>query len=304
MQPLRKILAVIDPTTKVHRAFNCAAELAGKTGAKIDAFLCDFDPALSGNVFFDSKGMEKARDDFLRRRQAMIETLVKPATEKGIEVDIDVVWGKRYDEAIIDKARASHAQLVVKETEYHGRLRRALFSSSDWTLIRECPVPVLLTRQKQWRKRPVIIAAVDPMHIADKTNSLDEKILDTADDIASITTGELHIAHWYEPQADIPVEVSVPVEFLSSEELRAVHEKAIAAFLDDRVFPSERLHLVQGPDISVLPALVKRLDAQLVVMGALARGRLERAIIGSTAERVLDKLGCDILIIKPDGFND
>ena len=38
-------------------------------------------------------------------------------------------------------------------------------------------------------------------------------------------------------------------------------------------------------------------------MGAVSRGRLERAIIGSTAEKVLDHLPCDVLIIKPADFS-
>ena len=38
----------------------------------------------------------------------------------------------------------------------------------------------------------------------------------------------------------------------------------------------------------------------LVVMGALARWSLKRAVIGSTAERVLDSLPCDVLIVRPE----
>jgi universal stress protein family protein len=35
---------------------------------------------------------------------------------------------------------------------------------------------------------------------------------------------------------------------------------------------------------------------------AVSRSALARLFIGSTAERVLDKLGCDVLIVKPRGF--
>ena len=38
------------------------------------------------------------------------------------------------------------------------------------------------------------------------------------------------------------------------------------------------------------------------VMGAVSRSALARLFIGSTAERVLDKLSCDTLIVKPRGF--
>jgi len=37
-------------------------------------------------------------------------------------------------------------------------------------------------------------------------------------------------------------------------------------------------------------------------MGAVSRSALARLLIGNTAERVLDKLSCDVLIVKPRGF--
>jgi universal stress protein E len=37
-----------------------------------------------------------------------------------------------------------------------------------------------------------------------------------------------------------------------------------------------------------------------VVIGAVSRSRLDRVLIGNTAERVLDKLECDVLVVKPD----
>ena len=35
-------------------------------------------------------------------------------------------------------------------------------------------------------------------------------------------------------------------------------------------------------------------------MGAVSRSRMDRILIGNTAEKVLDKLECDVLVIKPD----
>jgi universal stress protein E len=35
----------------------------------------------------------------------------------------------------------------------------------------------------------------------------------------------------------------------------------------------------------------------------VSRRGLDRVFLGSTAERVLDRLPCDLLIIKPEGFS-
>jgi universal stress protein E len=37
-------------------------------------------------------------------------------------------------------------------------------------------------------------------------------------------------------------------------------------------------------------------------MGAVSRSALKRLFIGNAAERVLDRLDCDVLIVKPRGF--
>ncbi len=42
--------------------------------------------------------------------------------------------------------------------------------------------------------------------------------------------------------------------------------------------------------------------ADIVVMGAIARSALKRVFIGSTAERVLETLPCDVLVVKPPDF--
>jgi universal stress protein E len=49
--------------------------------------------------------------------------------------------------------------------------------------------------------------------------------------------------------------------------------------------------------------MANKFNADVVVMGAVARNRLKRIFIGATAERVLEHLPCDLLIIKPDWFH-
>jgi hypothetical protein len=37
-------------------------------------------------------------------------------------------------------------------------------------------------------------------------------------------------------------------------------------------------------------------------MGAVSRSALKRLFIGSTAEKVIDALTCDVCVVKPPGF--
>jgi universal stress protein E len=49
-----------------------------------------------------------------------------------------------------------------------------------------------------------------------------------------------------------------------------------------------------------LPRLTEESGTNIVAMGAISRSRLDRILIGNTAEKLLDELACDVLIIKPD----
>jgi universal stress protein E len=60
----------------------------------------------------------------------------------------------------------------------------------------------------------------------------------------------------------------------------------------------DRTHQLPGAARDVLPFFARDRQADLVVIGAVARWSLRRAVIGGTAERVLDHLPCDILIVR------
>ncbi|OOK86569.1 universal stress protein, partial [Pseudomonas aeruginosa] len=46
-------------------------------------------------------------------------------------------------------------------------------------------------------------------------------------------------------------------------------------------------------------SFVRANDIDLLLMGAVARGHLDNALIGQTAERVLEEVECDLLVLKP-----
>jgi universal stress protein E len=77
------------------------------------------------------------------------------------------------------------------------------------------------------------------------------------------------------------------------------HKAAMARFLDKHPVLAGRSHLYAGFAHDCLQTAAQEHAADFVVMGAVARRGLKRLFIGSTAERVLDRLPCDLVIIKP-----
>ena len=58
----------------------------------------------------------------------------------------------------------------------------------------------------------------------------------------------------------------------------------------------------EGLAEDVINDVATEIDAELVVLGTIGRTGLSAAIIGNTAEHVIDRLNCDVLAIKPVGY--
>jgi nucleotide-binding universal stress UspA family protein len=66
----------------------------------------------------------------------------------------------------------------------------------------------------------------------------------------------------------------------------------------------EHLHIEEGPADVLIPFMAHKLQAAVTVIGTVARTGLSGALIGNTAEVVLDALESDVLVLKPQEVED
>jgi universal stress protein E len=199
MQPIRHILVIVDPAAALRPCVAKAARLARATGATLELFVCDHAAELFSNRF--------GRDDVLQlavaRRRAELDTLLRelaePLRTAGMKVQTDMAFQEPLHLGVVSKALACGADLVVKDTHYHAAAQRALFTNTDWHLIRECPVPLLLTKPSSWSSRIRIAAALDPAHVDDKPAALDRSLLDATEQLAAALQGAAFAVHAFDP---------------------------------------------------------------------------------------------------------
>jgi universal stress protein E len=84
--------------------------------------------------------------------------------------------------------------------------------------------------------------------------------------------------------------------------MRVQHTEAVERLRKQHQVPPERTHVHQGSTRQLLLALTEQLRADAVVMGAVSRSGLKGLFLGNTAEDVLDRLHCDLIIVKPEAF--
>jgi len=309
MHPIRRILvAVKDPAARALPAVNKAAQIAKGLDAQLTLFHDIATPLYAEALQNRDTDIKSWQLELQTARREQLEKLALRIRKHGVNVDVAADWDFPPYEAIIRKAQRIGADLLVVEN-HHGTGRhpaRWLLSYTDWELLRLCPIPVLLVKNRRMYHRPRVLAAIDPRHAFAKPANLDRQILRAGAQLVHALHGELHALHVYFPA--LPVAPGMPdaplADFAVGQEALAQRaRRGLARAVDGfDVRPSHR-HLVEGRANDAIPRTAKRERCAIVAMGVVSRSGLKRFFIGNTAEFVMDAVTADILVVKPADFD-
>jgi universal stress protein E len=281
-----------------------AAQLARAFGAQIELFHDIATPVLNealGTPGYTLGSIKRAARD---AALAGLERLAAPWRQRGVAVETCTVWDYPPAEAIVRRALATATDLIVVARHERHRLP-ALLGLTDWELLRQSPVPVLLVKREEPYRRPRVLAALDPEHAFAKTSGLDQRILEAAAALSGALRGSLAALHAYQP-LPLPPPPGVLLDNRIPERMRKAAERvARSSFehaLEGTAVRGTRRHVVEGSPAVVIPSTARKLRSAIVVMGAVSRSGLKRLFIGNTAEKVMDALSCDLLVVKPPHF--
>lgn len=309
MAKKHSILVVIDPTSEEQPALSKAAEFAKHIDADLELLTCIFDPDMAHVEWVTGDSLKHLRTAVIDEQFEKLEQLAAPLRSAGRTVTIKVSWDKPLHEAIVREALSVEPDFVVKDTHHHSVLSRALFTNTDWHLIRECPFPLWLVKPTPTPDHATIMAAVDPTHEHDQSAALDRRIIQTAQLFGAMLADRVELVHVFEPKpamitggfpASAPPAPAVEPGML--EQAREMHVDALDTLAADGGFPPEQVHFREGHLIRMLPEAAGELHASIVVMGAIARSRIQQTIVGNTAEFTLEHFPCDVLVVKPEEF--
>jgi universal stress protein E len=306
MGPVRRILVAIkDYEAKTTPALVKGAQLARALGARMELF-----HGISAPLYVDGYGtfsveLPHVEQTMRARILAKLEKMAEKLRADGIKVTVAAEWDFPVYEAVVRRANQIQADLIVAD-QHAGRHRVAgLLHLTDWELLRLSPVPVLLVKTPGAYRHPVVLAAVDPGHTFSKPAKLDRRILAASSTLARALHGTQHVLHAYAPfpfMADPQTMISQEsVDRLQSEATEAA-QKALDRELRTARIPRAQRHVVGRHPADAIAQTAKEIHSAIVVLGAVSRSGLKRLLIGNTAERVLDLLTCDVLIVKPAHF--
>ena len=306
MYPIHHILVAIKhPGAKSHPAVAKAATIAAALDAKLQLF-----HALDVPVSPDLGSVEDSPVPQIFQRQRdghllLLEKLAAPLRKQGLSVTTAVEWDFPRHEAIIRAAARFGANFIVAADHATTHHLPWLLRYTDWELLRASPVPVLLVKSPRPYRKPIILAALDPTHAFDKPATLDNEILRFSATLADALHGTVHAVHGY-----VPVPANLPPALLSQpgelEKVLAAAEEAALDSLGKVADPSgiskRCQHVVGRHACDAVEEVATEMGTQIVALGSLSRSGVDRLLIGNTAEAVIDRLSCDVLVVKPPAF--
>lgn len=278
MLSIRSILVVIEPTaetdTQQSPALNRACQLAAVTGAHLHLLVCANAPEDEG----------------------LLHALKADVLADDCSVSAAQAWNGSVHRTVVEALRQEHCDLVIKQHRSDHPLKKALLTPDDWKLLRECPAPVLMVKGSRSWAEGVVLAAVDVGNPDAEHQSLHYEILHYGREIARVENGQLRAVAAF----PAPALASAEPGLIEETSTQARYEEACEQFCDQFELPREHLLLEAGPADVLIPSIAQRYQAVLAVLGTVARGGLSGALIGNTAEVVLDSLECDVLVLKSE----
>ena len=278
-------------------ALTRAIRLAKKNDAKLSVF----DIVDTPNQFLRTvlDGVEGLLNEVASSRTEQLNDIIEPLRNE-LTCSAQVFRGRPLPKilrAVVEK----NCDVLIKDAK--ANTADLFFGSLDMRLLRYCPVPLWLTKADAPQNPQRILVAVDPTA---SNHSLNNQIIGLASELAKRDSAELHVvAIW-----------QAPFDLLSNEqEHRETHDKykhdieraakdALQGILSNSETPvsEHRVHFDSGVENDEIVNVVDSLSPDVLVMGTLARTGIAGILIGNTAEKVLRRVRCSVLTLKPDDF--
>ena len=300
----QKILAVIEPELSTQKSLARAIEIASMNGASITAFLSIYDFSYEMTTMLSMDEREDMRQAVIDDRTDWLVNLVSEKfSHHKVSIDVKIVWHNRPYESIIYEVIDKGYDLIVKGTQQHDSLKSVIFTPTDWHIMRKAPVPVLLVKEHDWSCGGQILAAINVGVDDDNHISLNEEITKQALHFAKLLSSNVHLVNSFPgTPANIVIEIPEFDPTTYDESAKLHHEQCMQVHSEKHHINKQHCHVAIGLPEDVITQYAEQLDAELVVLGTIGRQGISAALLGNTAEHVIDKLNCDVLTIKPYGF--
>jgi nucleotide-binding universal stress UspA family protein len=285
---IKTVLVPVDFSPPSRLALNHGVAFARRFHARLVLLhIMETPPALAYTYPTDYAKIETQHRDQAWR---MLSALVAPEDQDDLDLHVMIKAGK-IEEEIAATIHEAKADAVIMGTHGRGLFGRAFIGSITQHMLRKVPVPILtvcrVTRPLTFER---ILYATD---LSEASNRGFRSVLDFAATTRS-TVAVVHTVH--EPTLAYVEAGMPPIDKQQLLDGARDQLKALEAEAFERKIKIETVLLEGNPAETILKAAEEDC-ADLIVMTVSKKGLIERALLGSTAERVIREAHLPVLSI-------
>ena len=230
-------------------------------------------------------------------RATLEDIVAEHAEELGRDCDLGIS-AERAWLSVSRRVSRADSELVVVGKRDRNRDEGRRIGSVAVKLLRKCPAAVWVVKPEHDLVHKLVLGATDLTPVGREAADLAGWITRSSKDC------QLHLVHALRipntlRKADPPLsedEYSKAIDGLRAESMEAVCEGLTEPE------PEPSIHIGRGAPAQVIREAVQHLGPDLLVMGSLSKGGVAGMQVGSTAERLLQRVDCSLLAVKPRDF--
>jgi universal stress protein E len=296
MNTFTSILVDVDATATVQPALDRAAGIARKCGAPlriVDVMSAPTDARRALRADVEHELIARRREKLTRLAYGL----------RDVVAETDILAGAPVDALIEDVERFGHDLLVRSHARDVAARGPKPFGPVDVQLFRRCPCPVWAVGAGAQPEHPRVVGAIDVSTVDPVKQALNRRIIELALLLTRLQEGSLILLHAWQPLAERRMATHASDEdysaYLDSSRRRVKQDLvALAQSFGDRL-AGVRLELRRGSVEEALPEFVVAEGVDLVVIGTMGRTGVARHLWGNTVERLVDRLLCSLVAVKP-----
>ena len=263
-----KFLVVVDPAHAEHLALNRIVNFANRQRHA----------GMSVHVFAGFEGEDLSDPDqpmeVVQGNNWMGE-LLKPLEDSGISCTSELFWTRDWEASILKAARRVEADMIVLSKS--SATNKKNLTDSIWSILRNSEIPVLVIDSGAPAKRENILVAVNMQTTDDEYDTLNRKVLLHGELLASFYDAKLHVVNAYYDSEDFP------------------DRDKVKQIID---INRQDIHVAIGTPDEVIAAVTNKVQADLVIMGTMARRGIRATLRKNMSEKVIQKLTVDVLALN------
>jgi len=308
MSGIQRILVQLSPDNDNTPLLARTGRLAKACGASVELFCSVYSSALHRDYLFDKESEPHAEHGYVKGVEAWLEKAAVALQADDLKIGVDVYWDRNCADGVLRKIQRYEPDLMIAAKHQPHNVVDLIRTDLQRRLIRECPAPLLLTDDACWTEPPVITASVDPFHPCQNPAALDQAVLAMTQTLCESLAVEMNVVHALHtlPHAALFEEQVVADYEALRHKVRLEHREVLERVLQPYglAITDAHVRLIEGEAHKTLAEHIQGASVSVLVVGHVAKGKLERWLSGSTVERMLDAVTSDLLVVKPPGFEN